>query len=102
MANRFSLSWFCARVLMASAVLLTLPAATTPVGAQTAPALYYACYVPLTGTVYRIKEPNLKPACTSTAHIEFSWDPRGGPAGPTGPQGPTGNVGPAGATGPAG
>ncbi len=36
------------------------------------PAVYYACYVPLTGTVYRIKETNLKQACT-TGHVEFSW-----------------------------
>jgi hypothetical protein len=40
--------------------------------AQTTPAVYYACYVPLTGTVYRIKEGNLKTTCT-TGHVEFSW-----------------------------
>lgn len=43
------------------------------VAAQSAPAVYYACYVPLTGTVYRIKETGLKQACTSTTHVEFSW-----------------------------
>jgi hypothetical protein len=36
------------------------------------PSVYFACYVPLTGTVYRIKEGNLKTACT-TGHVEFSW-----------------------------
>jgi hypothetical protein len=37
------------------------------------PSVFHACYVPLTGTVYRIKETNLKPACTSPSHVEFSW-----------------------------
>jgi hypothetical protein len=41
--------------------------------AQTTPRVYFACYVPLTGTVYRIKEPDVKPACTSASHVEFSW-----------------------------
>jgi trimeric autotransporter adhesin len=34
--------------------------------------VFYACHVPLTGTVYRIKETNLKTTCT-TGHVEFSW-----------------------------
>src|SRR3954469_2811831 len=42
-------------------------------GAQAIPKVYFACYVPLTGTVYRIKEADLKPACTSTSHVQFSW-----------------------------
>src|SRR5580693_7181500 len=44
----------------------------TAVAAQ-APTVYYACYVPLTGTVYRIQTPDTKPACTSAAHVQFSW-----------------------------
>ncbi len=40
--------------------------------AQSAPNVYHACYVPLTGTVYRIQEPGLKQACT-TPHVAFSW-----------------------------
>jgi hypothetical protein len=60
----------------AVAVLVTAGLVLGPgpraVVAQTAPRIYYACYVPLTGTVYRIKESTLKTTCT-TGHIEFSW-----------------------------
>src|SRR6478672_10012063 len=41
--------------------------------AQSAPKVYYACYVPVSGTAYRIMEPDLKPACNSPQHVEFSW-----------------------------
>ena len=58
------------------ALLLVLPPA---LGAQ-APKVYFACYVPSSGTVYRIKEPDTPQQCgTSTRkggqvqHIEFSW-----------------------------
>jgi hypothetical protein len=42
---------------------------------QYAPILkvFYACYVPNTGTTYRIKEANLPQACTSLTHVEFHW-----------------------------
>src|SRR5690606_37623291 len=63
--------------------------------AQTAPAMY-ACCAPLTGTVYRIKETNLKQTCTSPWHIEFSWNAQG-PAGPPGQDGAQGIQGPPGA-----
>jgi hypothetical protein len=33
----------------------------------------YACYVPPTGLVYRIKGPDLPQACLSEDHVEFSW-----------------------------
>jgi hypothetical protein len=33
----------------------------------------YACCVPPTGLVYRIKGPNLPQACLSKDHVEFSW-----------------------------
>lgn len=61
-----------------AAVMLSTVAvvgASTPVSAQEAPAptVYHACYVPLTGTVYRIKEAGLRTSCSSTSHIEFSW-----------------------------
>jgi len=56
------------------------------------------CYVPTSGTVYRIKAAGLPDACRSKNHIEFTWSLQGpqgpaGPAGPTGPQGPTGPAG---------
>lgn len=41
---------------------------------------YTACYVPSSGTIYRIKEPGLRQQCgtsekngTSEPHVEFSW-----------------------------
>src|SRR5687767_9682374 len=40
--------------------------------AQAAPKTYFACYMPMTGTVYRISEAGLKTSCTPS-HIEFSW-----------------------------
>ena len=53
--------------------------APAPASAQ-APKVFFACYVPSSGTVYRIKEPDTPAACgTSTkkgvavAHVEFSW-----------------------------
>lgn len=42
-----------------------------------APKVFHACYVPSSGTTYRIKEPNTPEACLTTkggsAHVEFSW-----------------------------
>ena len=105
---------------------LALLAPSAPLAAQTTSSvsseLLYACYVPMTGTVYRIKAPGAPAECTKPKsvnakthqeHIEFVFNATGprGPAGPAGPQGeagPKGDVGPAGAqglqgeTGPAG
>jgi hypothetical protein len=52
-----------------------LSAGASPAVAQSAPApaVIHACYVPLTGTVYRIKEDGLRTACSSASHIEFQW-----------------------------
>jgi hypothetical protein len=86
---------------------------SAPVSAQTAD-IIHACYVPLTGTVYRIKSPGAPMDCTqpkgknngggSQDHIAFTFNQRGnvGPAGPMGPAGPQGEVGPMGPAGPAG
>src|SRR5512142_2544633 len=57
----------CARPMALLPVILGCLA--VPLPAQT---VHYACYVPLTGTVYKIKELNTKAAC-STGHVEFSW-----------------------------
>jgi hypothetical protein len=56
------------------------------------------CYVPNSGTVYRIKAAGLPDACRSKQHVEFTWSLQGpqGPAGPSGPTGPQGATGPAG------
>jgi hypothetical protein len=38
---------------------------------------YYACYVPSSGTVYRIKTADTPSACTKPTHVEFSWNHQG-------------------------
>jgi hypothetical protein len=68
---------------------------TTSASAQ---ATLTGCYVPNSGTVYRIKAEGLPDACRGKSHVEFTWSLQGpqgpaGPAGPTGPQGPTGPAG---------
>lgn len=74
------------------AALLLLPA--TAVEAQA----MYGCYVPISGTVYRIKTDGLPDKCRSAQHVEFTWSSQGvaGPQGPQGQQGPAGEQGPAG------
>ncbi|HJU88551.1 MAG TPA: hypothetical protein VJ672_04120 [Gemmatimonadaceae bacterium] len=68
------------------------------------------CYVPASGTVYRVGEPNTPADCTNPLHVKFSFNQQGpaGPAGPAGtpgapgaigPQGPQGLQGPAGPQG---
>ena len=84
-----SLAWS----IGAGVVLLGLT--TTDVAAQ---AILTGCYVPNSGTVYRIKGDGLPNACHSKNHVEFTWSLQG-PQGPTGPAGPTGPQGPAGPAG---
>ncbi len=84
-------------------VLIVATSATAH--AQT-PTLLSACYVPKTGTVYRIRAPDTPPIC-SKSHIEFGWNQQGiqgqpGIAGPAGETGAPGVAGPAGAAGPQG
>src|SRR3712207_948691 len=109
----------------ASAVWAALLGAPNAVAAQTSPTdakVYRACYVPTTGTVYRIGDTGQPSGCAKTTHVEFAWNntgPQGppgekgaqgekgdkgdaGPAGPAGAQGPAGPVGPQGEIGPAG
>src|SRR5688500_12736162 len=97
------------RTLALAGALLALSAGSA--AAQTATpsssATLYACYVPNSGTVYRIKADGLRQSCTSPQHVEFSWNEGGtagpqGPAGPAGPQGPQGTTGPQGPAGPEG
>ena len=50
-----------------------------------------ACYVPASGTIYRINTaaspaPGAPAACLSAAHVKFLWNQQG-PAGPPGPPG---------------
>ncbi len=61
----------------------------------------WACYVPLTGTVYRIRATNTKDECTSPTHVMFNWNQQG-PKGDPGANGAPGATGATGATGAAG
>ena len=68
---------------------------TAPASAQS---VLYGCYVPNSGTVYRIKGTGLPDECRSPQHVQFTWSLQGpaGAQGPAGPQGPQGVQGPAG------
>src|SRR5688572_19286409 len=86
-----------------SAALLALPASLQAQNGSGSEILW-ACYVPGSGTVYRVGVAGGKSECNSQNHILFSWNAKGpagatGPTGPAGPTGPTGPTGPAGATG---
>jgi hypothetical protein len=62
-----------------------------------------ACYVPASGTIYRIGVAGGPTACRGN-HVEMKWTVSGsaGAQGPAGPQGETGPAGPQGEAGPAG
>lgn len=59
------------------AAILAIPAAAAPaVAPAQSPSptkVLFACYVPSSGTVYRIREPELKQECTKSSHVPFSW-----------------------------
>lgn len=86
------------------AVTSVAPVARAQTPSPTDPNVIWACYVPLSGTVYRIKTTDTKEACTAAQHVMF-WFNQTGPQGPQGPQGvpgPAGTAGAPGAQGPAG
>jgi hypothetical protein len=63
------------------------------------PVVIHACYVPSTGTIYRIKEPGLPQQCTGpnqgpNQNVEFNWNQKGpqGSPGDPGPPGPPGTT----------
>lgn len=62
----------------------------------------WACYVPNSGTVYRVRTVDTKETCASHVHILFQLGGGEGSVGPTGPQGPMGPAGEAGPMGPTG
>lgn len=97
----------------AAALLAALVALAGRAAAQTtAPTTIDACYVPASGTIYRIDTPaspapNAPKACLSGTHVRFTWNQQGlpgakgdrGDKGDTGPQGPQGVQGPRGLQG---
>ncbi len=90
----------------ASAAAFSLAFAATA-GAQTAPATVDACFVPASGTLYRIDTPaspapGAPKACLSPVHTKLSWNQQGAPgaSGPAGLQGPQGIQGLQGLPGP--
>ena len=56
-----------------------------PATAQgTTPQVFFACYVPGAGIVYRIKEAGLPQRCHAPSHVEFSWPAIAGQQCPSG------------------
>ncbi len=94
-----------ARFRAVTAVLALQLFAARPGASQIAQSdTLYGCYVPSSGTMYRIKVPNAPNACVASSHLLFSFNAKGasgaaGPTGATGPVGPTGSTGPAGSSG---
>lgn len=94
---------------VAALALAVLPrglAAQAPAADSTPPPTIDACYVPFTGTVYRIDTPEsptpgAPKRCFLASHTRFTWN-RQGPAGVAGPPGETGPAGPPGVAGPQG
>ena len=62
------------------------------------PNVIYACYVPVSGTVYRVRTADTREECASKSHVLF-WFNQTGPQGPQGPMGPQGPQGPQGERG---
>ena len=60
-----------------------------------------ACYVPATGTLYRVGATGTPADCMDASHVKVTWSVVG-PQGPAGPQGPLGAQGPQGVPGGAG
>ncbi len=79
--------------LALTAFILVLTAGTASVAAQGAlPDTLHACFVPGSGTIYRIKATGLPTNCLAPAHVAFQWN-AGGSEGPVGPTGATGVAG---------
>jgi hypothetical protein len=86
----FSMATLGRTTLVAVPAFAALAAIAAPARLEAQATVYYACYVPSSGTVYRIKEPDLPQQCGSSnkkgvtvQHVEFSWtDGQGGPSTP--------------------
>ena len=94
MSHRISPVALAVGVLTLAAFMPTTAQSQTLITSE----VIYACYVPTTGSLYRI-EPTA--SCSNAKHIRISWNSQG-LAGATGAPGATGATGPIGPTGPAG
>jgi hypothetical protein len=88
-------------IVLASIAAPRLGAQSTQNDVETGSDLLWACYVPHSGTVYRIRTSDTKEECASPQHVLFSWSSIG-PHGIAGAQGPAGEAGPIGPQGPQG
>jgi hypothetical protein len=70
------------RPLLAALALAGASALLPRVAAAQADSVIHACYVPTTGSIYRIKTADTPSACTKTGHVAFDWR-RNGYAGAT-------------------
>ena len=61
------------RATLATAAVVLASALMPRAAAAQADSVITACYVPTSGSVYRIKAANAPSACTKTSHVEFSW-----------------------------
>jgi len=70
--QRLTLSRLVAAAVL-SAVAAIVPSRDAQAQTTTTPKVFYACYVPSSGTTYRIKEVDLKQECSKSTHVQFSW-----------------------------
>jgi len=97
-------------LLLASVVAVPTVRAAVPASRTNDLETIYACVVPGSGSMYRIRITDPTETCRSPQHVLIQWEVTGaqgdqgpqGPAGPVGPQGPVGPIGPAGPAGPQG
>ena len=94
------------RVTLAVALALAHVGTTTSQAQAVRADTIAACYVPASGTMYRIAAPNAPATRAASSHQAFTIvsgrDGAQGPVGPAGGVGPAGAAGPPGAIGPTG
>jgi hypothetical protein len=61
------------RILTVSSILAIGTLVPRSAEAQIGVTTYHACYVPGSGTVYRIGEPDTPATCKNKSHVEFQW-----------------------------
>ena len=86
--------------------LAAAPAARAQTTPPVPPPVIDACYVPASGTIYRVNAAGAPANCLSPTHVRFTWNQQGlkgdkgdtgakGEMGATGPKGDKGDTGPA-------